>query len=415
MRIPDLKSERTQELTQSLLSGVDQAAIPVSIQLGTTGSRRPSTAPAESSTTTMPLPSTDNTAAFLVSEKLAATGSKQSEQPAIAHAESLITDSPSPSVDSTKGVIAALTTSVPRSIMFAFFAVMLALFIASVASSYNQTKSAAIVARAYDEFSSSLIHTSTDDPHWTMYWVKYKQFALVNILNLTVNVSSYVPPFIADGYDPYLINLCRGEPYWKCDFTQYAGGGLLGYIYSLSGGNISIAPDVPSRNYVRLELTWSSLTPTITGGSVTLNYHIVLPDYLLDRSVFPSTSLFQLKFMVTPKVPIVLNQGTSAFDGTVTLQLPSGSWNMYPFDTYERLLVPACQVADPAARFGAWSIANPTSRNIAALTAISLSFILKIDHADLGVFSHSAAFVPASEVQPTFEQNSLPQVRTVIV
>lgn len=222
------------------------SAIPVSIQLGATGSRQqlsPS-APAESSSTITPPPSTGNATAFLVSEQLTATGSSLSQQPATAHAESSITDAPPPS----KGVIAALTANAPRSIMFAVFVLMLALFIASVASSYNQTKSAAIVATAYDEFSSSLSHTSSDDPHWTMFSVKYKQFPLAIYLNSTVNVSSYVPPFIADGYDPYLINLCRGEPFWKCDFTQYAGGGLLGYLYSLSGGIISIAPDVPSRN-----------------------------------------------------------------------------------------------------------------------------------------------------------------------
>jgi hypothetical protein len=359
-------------------TGANAAAIAVSIQLATAfTSTQPPTAPAESSTTTALLPS-------------------------------------SPAADCAHGVIAALTSNVPRSILLAIFVLMLSLFIASVSSSYTQTKSAAETATAFDDFTSPMYFTGVEDPRWTMYSVNYKQFGIVNTFGSSVNTSLYVAPIIADGYDPHLYNLCRGEPYWKCDFTKYAGGGLPAHTYSLSGGNVSIWNEVPSRNYVRLELTWSTLTPALTGGSVTLNYHIVLPEYMLDSSQFPATSMFQVKFMLTPKIAIVLNQGGSAFDGTVTLQLPSGSWNLYPFDQYERLLVPACQVADPGARFGAWSIANPASRNIAALTSIAISFILKIDKSDLGVFSHSEAFEPAGEAQPDFEENKLAQVRPIV-
>jgi hypothetical protein len=114
-----------------------------------------------------------------------------------------------------------------------------------------------------------------------------------NKFNVAIPSWSWVSPSAYVGTDKFLINLCAGAPTWYCNFTSYSGGGLAKEAYASGGGLYSISPALdpwrqePSSNYVRVELTWTALTPALTGGTVTCNYHIILPNYLTELGKFP--------------------------------------------------------------------------------------------------------------------------------
>jgi hypothetical protein len=117
---------------------------------------------------------------------------------------------------------------------------------------------------------------------WNKFNVALPQWSWVGQINPS--------PFT--GTDRYLLNLCAGAPAWYCNFTSYASGGLGKDVYALGGGLLSLNPPSdplvnPTDTYVRVELTWTSLAPALTGGTVTCNYHIILPNYMTDLGKYP--------------------------------------------------------------------------------------------------------------------------------
>ena len=83
--------------------------------------------------------------------------------------------------------------------------------------------------------------------------------------------------------------------------------------------------------------------------------------------------------------------------GVLTLPLDTGTISQYPLDEYSKTVVVFCTVSDSAVdnKFGVYSTANPNPKAYLSVFAQPLSFILKIDKSDTGLFAHSEVFVPA--------------------
>lgn len=62
-----------------------------------------------------------------------------------------------------------------------------------------------------------------------------------------------------------------------------------------NGLNVAWTPSGDlSQYYMRLELTWGAVVPAGTGGMVTLNYHVVLPEPFVNTFKTPAPSLFEV-------------------------------------------------------------------------------------------------------------------------
>ena len=63
--------------------------------------------------------------------------------------------------------------------------------------------------------------------------------------------------------------------------------------------------------------------------------------------------------------------------------------------SYSKDLTVYATITDPAGNFGTYTQGDAQNRNILSKTALPLSFMLKIDTSDVGLFSHSHSFTAA--------------------
>ena len=92
---------------------------------------------------------------------------------------------------------------------------------------------------------------------------------------------------------------------------------------------------------------------------------------------------------------ITIAQGSGTMAGVLTLPLDTGTISQYPLDEYSKSVIVFCTVSDPGGKFGQFSSSNPDPKAYLSVFAQPLSFILKVDKSDTGLFSHAEVFVAA--------------------
>jgi hypothetical protein len=225
-----------------------------------------------------------------------------------------------------------------------------AAFIVSVILAHQQAQGTATSAVSFDE-SPSMLETS----QWNLFAVELPSFWDNTLEQQWFNT---VPP------NHYVPNLCSNT---NCTFAS---------------GVVNAMANRASDNYIRLEMAYANLVPAVTGGSVTINWHVSMPQVLLDQSKLNPVSIFNIQIKIENTM-INIAAGSSTFDGKFDFRLNDGTINLFPMDSYTKTFQIFCSIVDPNNALGNGSILYPV-----------LNFWVKIDKSDLGAFSHTDKFLP---------------------
>jgi hypothetical protein len=212
--------------------------------------------------------------------------------------------------------------------------------------------------------------------------------------DLTSNITQLLSIFGTATPNTFLPHFCS-ESTKICDYTTWTGSAN---DYDILGANRDnkvplTGSGSDDSNYVRLETSWANFNPMATGGTVVMSYRVVLPRILVDDNLSPPTSLFQLQFTFGTAF-IHIAQGASTFTGTVTLNLETGSISLFPFDEYDMTLLISLSISDPKPNFGAYTSNSRNPKSVLSVYPLPLSFILKVDGSDVGLFSHTERIFP---------------------
>jgi hypothetical protein len=267
--------------------------------------------------------------------------------------------------------------------LFSLLCVLIALLTASGVVAKQRADSAATAAISYS------VTGSDDAPYLTAPILMSLPFDLKSNLTQLTSIFGTTTP------NTYLPLFCS-ESTNICDYTTWTGStndfDILGANRDNKVNLIGSGSD--NANYVRLEISWGNFVPMATGGTVQMSYRVVLPRILVDDNLSPPTSLFQLQFNLGATF-IRIAQGSTSFTGSVTLNLDTGSISLFPFDKYTMTLSISLSISDPKPNFGAYTVNTPTPKSILSVYPLPLSFILKVDGSDVGLFSHTEQIVPA--------------------
>jgi hypothetical protein len=280
--------------------------------------------------------------------------------------------------------------SIGRTGLLFFVIIVLALMIASSSSSNDSATKASVAA-------PSTAETGTDDPtkrqQVNIALTLPKDYTTTRIMqtfqtakNSVANLNTFVP---------LMCNMTM------CNYTGWlAGAAFTGNDFDVLGDGGDNWVDMVggsaanNMNWVRLECAWSAFQPLLTAGVATLSVRVVLPTILLNTAKSPATSLFNLRFSFgTRAFEIVAD--TALFETTIQIQMATGTISQFPFDTYSKTFPLYLTIADPVMNFGQYTKAAPEPQFLMSVARIPLSFMLKIDYADSGMFSHKDVIVQA--------------------
>jgi hypothetical protein len=230
---------------------------------------------------------------------------------------------------------------------------ILVLFIASVTLAYQQASGSAMTAHSYDDIS---FKTSAENFQWNLFPIEVPTFLTPLQEQQLVNTQ---PP------NYYIPNFCSNS---NCTFSN--------------GQAASLSTKAMSDNYIRLELAWANLVPAVTGGSVSLIWHVSLPPIMLNQNQLYPSSIFNVQFRIDNFL-ITIPTSSVTFDGKLDFRLSEGTINLFPIDVYSKTFQIYCTITDTINALPAGGYLYPV-----------INFLLKIDKSDLGPFTHSDTFLP---------------------
>ena len=139
-----------------------------------------------------------------------------------------------------------------------------------------------------------------------------------------------------------------------------------------------IDPAGGSQSMLRMEVTFNSFTPQLTGGTASLNVRIIAPNSDNSDPTYGYNCYFD-----NATISIKGDQQNFYTDKKIdNVKFPIGSQNEYPFDSYENFLAIYCQYtnANPA---------TPTDDHM-------LQFTLAIDKNNVGLFQQRSTVTQPS-------------------
>jgi len=238
----------------------------------------------------------------------------------------------------------------------------------------------------------------------------------------------------------------RPQDGWTEILFHYNSSNVADYITSwrpfpVCGGDICAQPK-PAYDYtsvfddlIKLEVSFSSFNPGLSGGTAAATFTAVLPEYMMDFTQSPERPGYTVVFQIDEYVFTVSPTSPSVKGSYNQFQFDVGTVLQYPFDVFIGHLDISCYVSTSDPRFpiiswdedngvfeyypkvnGSYSIgvkgkssATPTDKSCTRNKAnkiwtcpqsdpIQLNFAVKISSTDVGLFAHEETYSVPDEI-----------------